>query len=251
MARKTKRFTKTKSEDFIGKEFLFRTQAMKPFWSRITIEDIKDGVARIAYIEGVHTCRSVEFVDVEHLADSGNELIPYQVDNKKVRQTMAEKSRKINEIIDLTNHDVAAVVSHWYQSRGLPQQDSDLLLGVLNSSLFYLWFIAFSDTRHLNVREIKRFPVALMTTEQHGRLKDATSRLMLDYEKHKERKTTYYEATGTVEYDEYHPGASKDFIDEVDRVLAEIYGLTDLELEYVKDFNYKFRMGQYLRRSAQ
>jgi hypothetical protein len=67
---------------------------------------------------------------------------------------------------------------------------------------------------------------------------------MLDYEQNKHRKNTYYQATGRVEYDEYYPKLSKPIIDEIDRVLAQHYGFTDEELDYIINYDIKYRMGR-------
>ena len=67
---------------------------------------------------------------------------------------------------------------------------------------------------------------------------------MNDYEVHKFRKVALYKATGRVEYDEYYPRKSKPIIDEIDRVLAQHYGFSDEELDYIINYDIKYRMGR-------
>ena len=50
--------------------------------------------------------------------------------------------------------------------------------------------------------------------------------------------------TGRVIYDEFHPRLSKPIIDEIDRVLARHYGLTDEELDFIINYDIKYRMGR-------
>lgn len=127
--------------------------------------------------------------------------------------------------------------------------DSALALAaILNSSLFYWWFIALSDSRHLNLREIHQFPIeiaSLRSTEKSD-LNRLAKELMEDYQRHKMRKETYYQATGKVVYDEYYPRHSKSIIDEIDRVLATHYGFTDEELDFIINYDIKYRMGDAL-----
>jgi hypothetical protein len=122
------------------------------------------------------------------------------------------------------------------------------LAAILNSSLFYWWFIVLSDSRHLNLREIHQFPIeiaSLRSTEKSD-LNRLAKELMDDYQRHKMRKETYYQATGKVVYDEYYPRHSKPIIDRIDRVLATHYGFTDEELDFIINYDIKYRMGDAL-----
>jgi hypothetical protein len=116
----------------------------------------------------------------------------------------------------------------------------------LNSSLFYWWFILFSDSRHLNAREIERFPldVAGMAEGDRRELGDLCARLMEDYRRHAVRKECRYRTTGRVVYDEYYPRHSKPILDEIDRVLARHYGLSGEELDFVLNYDVKYRLGR-------
>ena len=66
---------------------------------------------------------------------------------------------------------------------------------------------------------------------------------MVDYEANKHRKATYYASTGNVEYDEYYPKLSKPIIDQIDTILAQHYGFTEEELDYIINYDIKYRMG--------
>ena len=116
---------------------------------------------------------------------------------------------------------------------------------LLNSSLFYWWFIISSDCRHLNMREIVNFsfnPENLNQT-QLIQLSEITEELMEDYRNHANRKETNYKTTGKVVYDEFFPRHSKSIINKIDRVLAKHYGFTDEELDFIINYDIKYRMG--------
>ncbi|MFN6035339.1 MAG: hypothetical protein ACK48B_15170, partial [Dolichospermum sp.] len=55
-----------------------------------------------------------------------------------------------------------------------------------------------------------------------------------------------YKTTGKVIYDEYYPKLSKPIIDEIDKILAEHYGLTEAELDFIINYDIKYRMGKEL-----
>ncbi len=62
------------------------------------------------------------------------------------------------------------------------------------------------------------------------------------------RLREYEEAThsvgGAVSYQRFRPKAAKSIIDEINRVLAEHYGFTEEELDFIVNYNIKYRMGQ-------
>ena len=134
------------------------------------------------------------------------------------------------------------------QVKNLSFQSREHALAVcalLNSSLFYWWFIVCSDCRHLNMREIDTFPLDLdkMDKEKLRRLADILSKLMESYRSHAIRKETKYKTTGKVIYDEFYPRHSKAIIDKIDMLLAKHYGFTEKEMDYIINYDIKYRMG--------
>jgi Eco57I restriction-modification methylase len=125
-------------------------------------------------------------------------------------------------------------------------EDAQIFSGIMNSSLFYWWFIITSNCRDLVRREIDNFPINLnnLNSDAKNQLISLSQKLMDDFEEHKFRKVTMYQSTGRVEYDEYYPKLSKHIIDEIDRVLAQHYGFTDEELDYIINYDIKYRMGR-------
>jgi len=126
------------------------------------------------------------------------------------------------------------------------RQDASIVAAALNSSLFYWWFILFSNCRDLVMREIEAFPIGLeqMSEATKSALAELTSKLMADYKRHALRKETEYQTTGKVIYDEFYPRYSKPIIDEIDRVLAKHYKFTDEELDFIINYDIKYRMGR-------
>lgn len=125
------------------------------------------------------------------------------------------------------------------------RQAAAVVAAALNSSLFYWWFIVLSDCRHLNLREIEHFPIGLerMSAALQQRLTELCEAFMHDLRRHARRKECVYQATGRVVYDEFYPKYSKPLLDAIDRVLAQHYGFTEAELDYIINYDIKYRMG--------
>lgn len=50
--------------------------------------------------------------------------------------------------------------------------------------------------------------------------------------------------SGIVQYEEYYPVEGKAVIDSIDRALAQHYGFTDEELDFIINYDIKYRMGR-------
>ncbi len=116
---------------------------------------------------------------------------------------------------------------------------------ILNSSLFYAYFVAFGDCFHVTDGLVSAFRVpdaALADTELAG----LSAKLMQELKSGAVRKTISSKQGGVVdqiEYAEYTASSSKDAIDLIDQRLAQHFGLTNAELEAVCAFDQKFRIG--------
>jgi hypothetical protein len=59
-----------------------------------------------------------------------------------------------------------------------------------------------------------------------------------------EYKTIHTRDGSEITYAEFFVAESKPIIDEIDRALAEHYGFTDEELDFIINYDIKYRMGQ-------
>jgi len=127
-----------------------------------------------------------------------------------------------------------------------PKYSLKTLVSILNSSLFYFHFILYSNCRDLTSREINNFGVGLdvMDKDIVRNLEKLCDELMEDYKKNSIRKECHYKTTGKVIYDEFYPKKSKHIIDRIDRELAKHYGFTEEELDFIINYDIKYRMGK-------
>ena len=120
-----------------------------------------------------------------------------------------------------------------------------LALCCLNSNLFYWFFTVCSDCRNVNKREIDAFPIDVDRLAKHGRserLVRLAEELMEDLDRNSEERQMKF-SHDTLKVQCVFPKYSKLIIDEIDRVLAEHYGFTDEELDFIINYDIKYRMG--------
>ncbi|TLD40073.1 MAG: hypothetical protein JETT_3660 [Candidatus Jettenia ecosi] len=122
------------------------------------------------------------------------------------------------------------------------------VLAVLNSNLFFWWWYALFEGYHCGKHEIYAFPVGLeqMPLICCDQLKKLANELMIDIQKNKKIKSCQYKNTGKVRYEEFYPRLSKPIIDKIDKALALHYGFTDEELDFIINYDIKYRMGKEL-----
>jgi hypothetical protein len=124
-------------------------------------------------------------------------------------------------------------------------EDRDLVLICLSSSLFYMFYIINSDCRNLNKREVVDFPIP-KNPISHNKLSLLRKELMEDYNRNSFERSVTYKGKGliTVQYFNFRP--SKPIIDQIDTVLAQHYGFTEEELDFIINYDIKYRMGKAL-----
>ena len=119
-------------------------------------------------------------------------------------------------------------------------------LSMINSNLFFFLWYSFFEGYHCGKHEITSFPFGLsrMNEGLRTKLELLADRLMVDIERNSTRKSAQYKATGRITYQEFYPSRSKPIIDKIDRVLAKHYGFTDEELDFIINYDIKYRMGR-------
>jgi len=115
--------------------------------------------------------------------------------------------------------------------------------GMLNSTCFYFWFTVQGNCRDIAGPDIEGFPTGDLASADLAGLPNAFAALMADLRKHSVTRVYNYKHSGRVEYQEFYPARSKLVVDEIDRVLAKHYGFTDEELDFIINYDIKYRMG--------
>ena len=121
--------------------------------------------------------------------------------------------------------------------------ERDTAFLVFTSTTFFLWWQTFSDCYHLNRKHIIDFPFQF-SNELIRDINNYAQILENDMQTKSKRRVYHYpKTTGRVEYDEFYMKESKNIIDEIDKVLAKHYNFTEEELDYIINYDIKYRMG--------
>jgi Eco57I restriction-modification methylase len=119
--------------------------------------------------------------------------------------------------------------------------DCRVVHSVLNSSTYYQFFCTYTDTRHINPSDVAEFPLDLTTlaNETKTRLTVLSAMLAKCFASH----TTHWRKSGLL-IDSIDSKPCKPIIDEIDRVLAAHYGFTEEELDFIINYDIKYRIGR-------
>lgn len=112
-----------------------------------------------------------------------------------------------------------------------------------NSTLFYWYYIAISDCWHFGKWHMNNFPLDINDIIITDKLNLLANELKKDYLSNRIKR--FDKRINGYLY-EYKINCSKNIIDEIDKVLAEHYGFTEEELDYIINYDIKYRMGDEL-----
>ena len=122
----------------------------------------------------------------------------------------------------------------------------NVILSGFSSSIFYWFYIINSDCRNLNKREIVNFSVPEVPETEKNSFKSFIKNLMKDFVINSTLRTVTYKDKGAITVQYFNFRLSKPIIDEIDKALAGHYGLSDEELDFIINYDIKYRMGKEL-----
>lgn len=140
-------------------------------------------------------------------------------------------------------------LSNEYKGLSLAKNWGDPLICVLSSSLYYLLWIVTSDTYHVTKGDIYTLTIP-ETLKSDQKISQLSKKLLKDLWSNAERRNRN-RADGTQQEEvNFKVGKSKSIIDEIDIVLGKHYGLKEDELDFVLNYDIKYRMGSDNRKNG-
>jgi len=130
-------------------------------------------------------------------------------------------------------------IHHFRDVRFRDERTGKVAGAVLNSTLFFLWFLTVGNGRNLTGIDVLQFPIGETTSPPLDPIPGVFDRLMRDYQ-----ANSFVRVREDCEFQEFRPSLSKPIIDEIDCVLAQHYGFTDEELDFIINYDIKYRMGR-------
>jgi len=121
------------------------------------------------------------------------------------------------------------------------------ILSVLNSTSFYYYYMITSDCRNLTIANILSFKYDCTSDTLQNDLIILGKELSKDVKKRSKIRVENLKNGGVRKVEIFSDyKKSKPIIDEIDKVLAEHYGFTDEELDFIINYDIKYRMGDEL-----
>ncbi len=130
------------------------------------------------------------------------------------------------------------------------EMDCYSTISLLSSNLFFLNYIVWSSCQVVNSRDFN-VPIDFLSlsVEEKKTLAKLGKELQNDYQSHSHIIERNYSAKGrvfTMQKQHFFIKYSKPIIDEIDKVLAKHYGFTEEELDFIINYDIKYRMGDEL-----
>jgi len=110
---------------------------------------------------------------------------------------------------------------------------------LLNSTLFFFWFVSVGNGRNITGTDVEEIPVGTVGEELLKQMPKVFDRLMKDYD-----RNSFVRERRDCEFQEFRPSVSKPILDEIDHLLARHYGFTEEELDFIINYDLKYRMGR-------
>jgi hypothetical protein len=123
----------------------------------------------------------------------------------------------------------------------LPDERTQRVLhAVLNSSTYYQFYVAYSDGRHINPADVRDFMFDFDGIA--GSIADELVALSHQLEEATRAHTSLWRKSGLL-IDSLDSRPLKPILDKIDAALAEHYGLSNTELDFIVNYDLKYRIG--------
>lgn len=131
-------------------------------------------------------------------------------------------------------------------SFAVKEKDHDIITtALLSSSTFWWWYTVTSNLRDLNPSDIQgfRFPQTILTDEK---LITLGKKYLKDLDRNSVLLTRVQKQTGETQTQSFKISQAKPIIDEIDTVMANHYKFDKEELDFILNYDIKFRMSKEL-----
>ncbi len=116
------------------------------------------------------------------------------------------------------------------------------VIAVLSSDLFWWWYTITTNCRDLNPYVLQNFPTPRSVLHD-SELVELGRMYLEDLQRNSIMQSRVQKTTGQTETQSFKIQKSKSIVDEIDRVLAQHYGFTDEELDFIINYDIKYRLG--------
>ena len=112
-------------------------------------------------------------------------------------------------------------------------------------STFHYWlYQARTNCRDFNPSDLESVPIPGSIADGIPLFQESAHQIINCLEETSDIQAATYNIGGPVQYQRFSPASAKPIIDDVDRLLAQHYGFTDEELDFIINYDIKYRMGR-------
>ncbi|MCL5991524.1 MAG: Eco57I restriction-modification methylase domain-containing protein [Bacteroidetes bacterium] len=222
-------------------KYLYTTNVIK----RYTDTPINDIIGKLSFVNSIDFVKygrlpkvgtNTELSILRKLFNSKNSLKDLMVEeNGTPVYYRAAGGRYYNIITNFTTNS-SAEKSFLVDIRYL-----NLIAAILSTNLYYWFYHVYSDTFNMKIYELEIFPIPIDNfNELKVREIEQLYQLYIeDIKKHSKIKKVSYAHIS--EYTEYYARYSKHIIDKIDLAIKDAYGLTDEEINFIINYDIRFR----------
>jgi hypothetical protein len=136
-------------------------------------------------------------------------------------------------------------LSNEYKPLPIPEKNKYQMISLFSSSLYFWYWVSFSDTYHVTKPDIDSFRYPEKIYNDKGLL-NLGERLIDDLDSNRKIRDRQRKDGSIQKEVNYVVSKSKPIIDQIDCLLAQHYGFTHEELDFIINYDIKYRMGKEL-----
>ena len=124
------------------------------------------------------------------------------------------------------------------------ESKKNVCTAILNSNLFWLYYVAYSSFHHVNPIDLTSFPISFvnMSSEVESKLIDLSKELMIDMKSNSVLQTRNHKGGNNSQSQTFYPSRSKSIVDKIDLVLAKYFNFTEEETDSIINYDIQFRL---------
>ncbi len=193
----------------------------------------------------------IELSILEKVFKQGKKLSKYQEHGKGKKWTLYYRNtgglywRIITNFRPKFEQDGIPMQSSTESTIELVDEDTlNMATGVLNSNLFWFYYVVFSSFHHVNPSDILDFPIDFnsMTLDLRSKLMVASDEVMKSMNSNSEYRQRIHKGGNTSKTQTFFPSLSKTCVDDIDRIIGNHYGFTPDETDYIINYDVKYRI---------
>ena len=120
---------------------------------------------------------------------------------------------------------------------------SNSIGGILSSNLSFWFYQIYSDNLNWKSYEIENFTIPYLSDKDIVALEKLYQKYLADIENNAKNRTVTEDSSYHIsEFKEYKIQKSKHIIDQIDDLICPLYGLTQEEIDFIKNYEIEFRL---------